>query len=193
MEGAAVFLFRTFYGTDHVGHEETRAIRHMFGPFPSSAADSSCSAVGRLVSLLDETQVEAFVKAETAPHVSDRAAFGRNIAFSFDNYALDYLETLPWGEEDGLADRDFSLDFDKFLCNQQDGRRKGPLDGAPARPGQGGGNGDGALLRREVEQYLSNGNMESSSAEDLCTSLFEMLASQKTDDELQNEVSFSCV
>ncbi|KAJ8288293.1 hypothetical protein COCON_G00009520 [Conger conger] len=184
VESAAVFLFRTFYGTDQVGHEETRAIRHMFGPFPSSAADSSCAAVGRLVSPLDETQVEAFVKAETTAHVSDRASFGRNIAFSYDGYALDYLENLPWDEDDGNQGHGFSLDFDRFLNNQQDGRRKGPQDGAPARSG----NDDGALLRQEVEQYLSSGNMESSNTEELCTSLFEMLASQKTDDELQNEL-----
>ncbi|KAI1885583.1 hypothetical protein AGOR_G00205300 [Albula goreensis] len=191
IESAAVFLFRTFYNTDQVGHEETRAIKHMFGPFPSSAADASCAAVGRLVSPMDETQVEAFVKAETATRLKDRSCFGRNIAFSFESYALDYLETLPWGEEDGRPSHDFSLDFDKFLNNQQGGRGKGPSDGGPNK--QGGQTGkagawDGALLRQEVDQYLANGNMDSSSAEDLCTSLFEMLASHKTDDELQNEL-----
>ncbi|KAJ8354135.1 hypothetical protein SKAU_G00217020 [Synaphobranchus kaupii] len=188
VESAAVFLFRTFYGTDQVGHEETRAIKHMFGPFPCSAADVSCAAVGRLVSPMDETQVEAFVKAETTPRVPDRASFGRNIAFSFDSYALDYLENLPWGDEDGHPGHGFSLDFDRFFNSQQDGRRQDPPDGAPASSAQGGESGDGALLRQEVEQYLSDGNMDSSNAEDLCTSLFEMLASQKTDDELQNEL-----
>uniref|UniRef100_A0A8C2Z046 Activating signal cointegrator 1 complex subunit 3 n=1 Tax=Cyclopterus lumpus TaxID=8103 RepID=A0A8C2Z046_CYCLU len=40
----------------------------------------------------------------------------------------------------------------------------------------------------EVEKYLDGGNMISSSPEELCTSLFEMLASHKSDDELQNEL-----
>ncbi|XP_035275988.1 activating signal cointegrator 1 complex subunit 3 [Anguilla anguilla] len=188
VESAAVFLFRTFYGTDQVGHEETRAIKHMFGPFPSTAADASCAATGRLVALMDETLVEAFVRAETAPRVADRASFGRNIAFSFDSYALDYQETPPWGEDDGRPGPSFSLDFHKLLNNQQDGRGREGQNSAPGRPAQGSGNGDAALLRREVEQYLSGGNMDSTNAEDLCTSLFEMLASQKTDDELQNEL-----
>ncbi|KAG7469907.1 hypothetical protein MATL_G00133780 [Megalops atlanticus] len=187
IESAAVFLFRTFYNTDQVGHEETRAIKHMFGPFPSSAADTSCAAVGRLVALVDGDQVEAFVRAESSRRLPDRgSAFGRNIAFSFDAYALDYLESLPWCEEG--VHSGFSLDYDKFLNNQQGqkGQKGAADDSAPCRPAQ--NTGDGALLRNEVEQYLSNGNMGSSSAEDLCTSLFEMLASHKSDDELQNEL-----
>ncbi|KAG5856885.1 hypothetical protein ANANG_G00012670 [Anguilla anguilla] len=143
VESAAVFLFRTFYGTDQGGD---------------------------------------------GARVADRASFGRNIAFSFDSYALDYQESPPWGEDDGRPGQSFSLDFHKFLNNQQDGRGREGQNSAPGRPAQGSGNGDAALLRREVEQYLSGGNMDSTNAEDLCTSLFEMLASQKTDDELQNEL-----
>ncbi|KAJ8411442.1 hypothetical protein AAFF_G00162500 [Aldrovandia affinis] len=185
IESASAFLFRTFYSSEQVGHEQTRAIKQMFGPFPCSAADACCLAVGRLVSPLDDAQVDAFVKGETAPRDPDRAPFGRNVAFSFDGYALDYLQGLPWAEEDedGRAGREFSLDFDKFLNSN---RGKGPSDSAPCRPAQAGG--DGALLRQEVERHLASGNMDSSSVEDLCTSLFEMLASHKTDDELQNEL-----
>lgn len=57
IESAAVFLFETFHNKDHVGHEETRAIKQMFGPFPSSAADASCAAVSRAVAPLGESQV----------------------------------------------------------------------------------------------------------------------------------------
>ncbi|KPP78746.1 activating signal cointegrator 1 complex subunit 3-like [Scleropages formosus] len=183
IESAAVFLFKTFYNKDQVGHEETRAIKQMFGPFPSSAAEASFAAIGQLAALSDEVQLEAFVRAQDSRPSLDRTPFGRNISFSYESYALDYLEGVPWAcLEDGLS-RDISLDFDRFLSGQQENRRDQLADGASAvRPPR------GAVLREEVDRYLSQGNMGQSSAEELCTSLFEMLASHKTDDELQNEL-----
>lgn len=190
IESAAVFLFKIFYNKDQVGHEETRAIKQMFGPFPSSAAGTSCAAIGRLVALVDGTKLETFVLAHSSNAASGRVPFGRNISFSFDSYALDYLEGLPW---DSLEEDDISLDFGRFLTSQA--RQNGTVDGAIA-----GGSGHGAtpagagvILQQEVECYLAQGHMSQSSPEELCSSLFEMLASQKTDDELQNEVGLDSV
>lgn len=190
IESGAVFLFKTFHNKDQVGHEETRAIKHMFGPFPASAAQASCTAVGRLVAQLGESQVEAFVQTQSSFKSANRGtAFGRNITFSFDTYVLDTQDTLPWEE---VHDESRSLDFNSFLNNHAGGRRT-EIDtvgassvGAPSQTST-----DSSILRREVEKYLCGGNMGSSSAEELCTSLFEMLASTKSDDELQNEVRSS--
>ncbi|XP_041708650.2 activating signal cointegrator 1 complex subunit 3 [Coregonus clupeaformis] len=190
IESAAVFLFETFHNKDHVGHEETRAIKQMFGPFPSSAADASCAAVSRAVAPLGESQVEEFVRSQSACRTPQRgSAFGRNITFSYDCYALDPQEALPWagGPEDETPGG--GLDFHSFLNNHQ-GRRGngGEVDGGRLSPGGAQSSGDGTILRGEVEKYLNGGNMISSSPEELCTSLFEMLASTKSDDELQNEL-----
>lgn len=183
IESAAVFLFETFHNKDHVGTEETRAIKQMFGPFPSSAAEAACDAVASAVAPLGESQVEDFVRAQRARRdPQSGSAFGRNITFSHDCYTLDPQESLPWAdgpEEDG------GLDFHRFLSNHQ--RAGNQADGA-SRGDSPQGSGDGSVLRAEVEKYLSGGNMISSSPEELCTSLFEMLASTKTDDELQNEL-----
>uniref|UniRef100_A0A8B9HKM1 Activating signal cointegrator 1 complex subunit 3 n=1 Tax=Astyanax mexicanus TaxID=7994 RepID=A0A8B9HKM1_ASTMX len=187
IESAAVFLFKTFHNKDQIGHEETRAIKQMFGPFPASAAEASCAAVGRLVDQFGESQVEAFIQTQSSFKSVDRgAAFGRNIAFSFDTYVIDNQDPLPWEEEN---DEDRSLDFNSFLNNHAGGRRtEVEAVGAQSRTAPSQSSADGSILRREVEKYLSGGNMGSSSVEELCTSLFEMLTSTRSDDELQNEL-----
>ncbi|XP_076136691.1 activating signal cointegrator 1 complex subunit 3 [Alosa pseudoharengus] len=194
IEGAAVFLFETFLGREQLGAEETRAIRHMFGPFPATAAEACLASVLHLVTSAGEVQTEAFVHTQNAGRASNAAtnAFGRNIAFSHDGYTLDCHEPPPWldvPDEDTVA-----LGFQGFLNNHVGGGR-GQASGSGAQAGgSGGGRGVAAgdagacVLRDEVEKYQNAGNMISSSPEELCTSLFEMLASQKSDEELQNEL-----
>uniref|UniRef100_A0A8C4NRA2 Activating signal cointegrator 1 complex subunit 3 n=1 Tax=Dicentrarchus labrax TaxID=13489 RepID=A0A8C4NRA2_DICLA len=183
IESAAIFLFETFHNKDHVGTEETRAIKQMFGPFPSSAAEASCSCVAQLVASLGESRVEDFIQTQSSRHNPQRGStFGRNIAFSYDCYTLDPLEDLPCS---GIHEEKVSLDFINFLNNQQSGRKMGADVSSSGRSVS---SGDGTILRGEVEKYLNGGNMISSSPEELCTSLFEMLASHKSDDELQNEL-----
>lgn len=177
IESAAVFLFEIFYNKELVGTEETRAIKHMFGPFPSSGADTSCSSVARLVAALGDAQVEDFIQSSRLR--TPGRPFGCNLAFSYEGYALDPLEELS--SSGPHQDKD-SLDFMNFLNVQQSGRKATEKDGRPLTPGA------GNLLRSEVEKYLKGGDVVSSSPEELCTSLFEMLASQRSDDELQNEV-----
>lgn len=185
IESAAVFLFETFHNKDHVGTEATRAIKQMFGPFPSSAAEASCACVAQLVAPFGDSRVEEFIQAHTSRHVPHRVStFGRNIAFSYDCYTLDPLEDLPCA---GIHEENVSLDFINFLNNQQSGRKiagEEEVSGSGRSPSSG----DGAILRTEVEKHLNGGNMISSSPEELCTSLFEMLASHKSNDELQNEL-----
>ncbi len=191
IESAAVFLFETFHNKDHVGTEETRAIKQMFGPFPSSGAEASCVSVSRLVASLGNSCVENFIQTQSSRHNSQRGStFGRNIAFSYDGYTLDPLEELPCT---GFQEEKVNLDFMNFLNNQQSGR-KIVGDEEMSSSGRSLSSGDGAILRREVERYLNGGSMISSSPEELCTSLFEMLASHRSDDELQNEVcQYLCV
>lgn len=184
-ESAAVFLFETFHNKDHVGTEETRAIKHMFGPFPSSAAEAACASVGRLVALLGDSRVEDFIQSQRSCRNLDRStAFGRNIAFSHDGYTLDPLEGLPFS---GIQEESASLDFINFFNNQKSGK-KDISEEAPSSTGSPLTPGDGSILRTEVDKYLCGGNMMSSNPEELCTSLFEMLASHRSNDELQNEV-----
>lgn len=185
IESAAVFLFETFHNKDHVGTEETRAIKQMFGPFPASAAETSCGLVARLVAPMGNSRVEDFIQTQSSRRNPKRGpSFGSNIVFSHDCYTLDPLEDLPGS---AIQEEDVNLDFTNFLNNQQSGRKSTNEEQASSA-GRSSSSGDGDILRTEVERYMNAGNMTSSSPEELCTSLFEMLASHKSDDELQNEV-----
>ncbi|XP_067305469.1 activating signal cointegrator 1 complex subunit 3 [Pseudorasbora parva] len=187
IESAGVVLFKTFHNKDQIGHEETRAIKQMFGPFPASAAELSCAAVGRLVAQIGESQVEAFIQTQSSLKTVNRdSVFGRNIAFSFDTYVLDAHDAMPWSEG---TDMESAMDFHSFLNNHVGERKAGAeRDDAYSAEELEQRNADSSILRQEVEKYLNEGNMVSSSAEELSTSLFEMLASTKSDDELQNEL-----
>ncbi|XP_053736130.1 activating signal cointegrator 1 complex subunit 3 isoform X1 [Synchiropus splendidus] len=179
IEHAAVFLFETFHNKDHVGTEETRTIKQMFGPFPSSAAEDVCNCVARLIALLGDTQVEDFMQSQSSSHNSQQGpTFGHCLPFSHDSYTLDPLEELS-----DTRDETLNLDLIDLLNNIQRGTKA-----ASGEVYSSGTYADGAILRAEVEKYLESGNMISSSPEELCTSLFEMLCSHKTNDELQNEL-----
>lgn len=181
IESAAVFLFETFHNKDHVGTEETRAIKQMFGPFPSSAAETSCACVSRLVAPLDNVRVEDFIQTQSSRHNPQKGpTFGRNITFSYDFYTLDPLEDLPCS---GVQDKNVNL----YLVNSLSGKKVSSEEDVPSSE-KSLSSGDGSILRTEVEKYLNRGNPVLSNPEELCSSLFEMLASQRSNDELQNEV-----
>uniref|UniRef100_A0A673MSU9 U5 small nuclear ribonucleoprotein 200 kDa helicase n=1 Tax=Sinocyclocheilus rhinocerous TaxID=307959 RepID=A0A673MSU9_9TELE len=187
IESAGGFLFKIFHNKDQIGHEETRAIKQMFGPFPASAAELSYAAVGRLVAQIGQSQVDAFIQTQSSLKTVNRSSiFGRNIAFSFDTYVLDAQDPVPRSEG---TDTEQDMDFHSFLNNHVGERKaRGDRDDAYSAEELEQRNADSSILRQEVEKYLNEGNMLSSSAEELSTSLFEMLASTKSDDELQNEL-----
>uniref|UniRef100_A0A8C6KGY8 Activating signal cointegrator 1 complex subunit 3 n=1 Tax=Nothobranchius furzeri TaxID=105023 RepID=A0A8C6KGY8_NOTFU len=183
IESAAAFLFEMFHNKDHVGTEESRAIKQMFGPFPSSAAEASCACVTRLVAPLDDSRVEDFIRTQKSLHNPQQGSvFGRNIAFCYDCYTLDPLDDL---QSSGVFDE--SEQLMNFLNNQQSGKKVASEEDASSC-GRSVNFGDGFILQSEVEKYLDRGNMISSNPEELCTSLFEMLTSHRSDDELQNEL-----
>uniref|UniRef100_A0A8C7XBM4 Activating signal cointegrator 1 complex subunit 3 n=1 Tax=Oryzias sinensis TaxID=183150 RepID=A0A8C7XBM4_9TELE len=181
VESAAVFLFETFHNKDHVGTEATRAIKQMFGPFPSSAAETSCACVARLVALFPESRVQDFIRNQNRCLRHQRTTFGHNITFSYDCYTLEPLVELP---SSGLHHDALRGDLLNFFSNQHSWKKDS--DGESSEKSS--ISEDASVLRSEVEKYLKKGNMISSSLEELCSSLFEMLTSPRSDDELQNEL-----
>lgn len=169
----------TFHMTDSVGYTETKAIRQMFGPFPSSSATSACNATSRIISHFSQDDLTALVQA-TENQCNDRVVFGRNLAFSFDMHDLDHFDELP---VNGEAQKTISLDYKKFL-NEQFQEPYTP----ELKPVE---KSNGSLLWCEVEKYLNATLKEMTEAprvEDLCCTLYDMLASAKSGDELQDEV-----
>ncbi|NWX11126.1 ASCC3 protein, partial [Caloenas nicobarica] len=187
IESGAVFLFKTFHSKECVGHDETKAIKQMFGPFPSSSATAACNATCRIASHFTEEQLTALMQMAEEQNCDNRVFFGKNIVFSFDMHDLDHSEELP---VNGEADEQkiISLDYNKFLnnhlnhlqnyCDEKSGLKS--LEKV-----------DDSFLWCEVGKYLNEsqgGTPGGPTTEDLCCTLYEMLASTKSGDELQNEL-----
>ncbi|XP_036173870.1 activating signal cointegrator 1 complex subunit 3 isoform X2 [Myotis myotis] len=179
IENAAAFLFKTFHLKDSVGHSETKAIKQMFGPFPSSSATAACNATSRITSHFHQDNLAALFQM-TKEECGDRVLFGNNLAFSFDMHDLDYFDELPIN---GEPQKTISLDYKKFL-NEHLREHSTP----EVRPVE---KSNDSFLWCEVEKYLNatlNEMAEATRIEDLCCTLYDMLASVKSGDELQNEL-----
>ncbi|XP_068040248.1 activating signal cointegrator 1 complex subunit 3 [Anomalospiza imberbis] len=187
IESGAVFLFKTFHGKECVGHDETKVIKQMFGPFPSSSATAACNATSRIASHFPEEQLRALIQLAEEQNGGNRALFGKNIVFSFDMHDLDHSEELPVnGETD--AQKNISLDYNKFLNNQLNHLQNYCDEKSNIKSLE---KIDDSFLWCEVGKYLKEsqgGNPGGPTTEDLCCTLYEILASTKSADELQNEL-----
>ncbi|NWT92154.1 ASCC3 protein, partial [Urocynchramus pylzowi] len=187
IESGAVFLFKTFHGKECVGHDETKVIKQMFGPFPSSSATAACNATSRIASHFTEEQLRALIQLAEEQNGDNRVLFGRNIVFSFDMHDLDHSEELPVNGETE-AQKNISLDYNKFLNNQLNHLQNYCDEKANIKSLE---KIDDSFLWCEVGKYLKEsqgGNPGGPTTEDLCCTLYEILASTKSADELQNEL-----
>lgn len=80
IESGAAFLFMTFHLKDAVGHMETKAIKQMFGPFPSSSATAACNATNRIISQFSQDDLTALLQM-TEKEYGNKVFFGKNLAF----------------------------------------------------------------------------------------------------------------
>ncbi|XP_032538477.1 LOW QUALITY PROTEIN: activating signal cointegrator 1 complex subunit 3 [Chiroxiphia lanceolata] len=187
IESGAVFLFKTFHGKECVGHDETKVIKEMFGPFPSSSATAACDATSRIASHFSEEQLTGLIQMTEEQNGDNRVFFGKNIVFSFDMHDLDHSEELPVnGEAD--AQKNISLDYNKFLNNQLNHLQNYCAEKSDLKSLE---KVDDSFLWCEVGKYLKEfqgGNPGGPTTEDLCCTLYEILASTKSGDELQNEL-----
>uniref|UniRef100_A0A5F8AB81 Activating signal cointegrator 1 complex subunit 3 n=1 Tax=Macaca mulatta TaxID=9544 RepID=A0A5F8AB81_MACMU len=179
IESGAAFLFMTFHLKDSVGHKETKAIKQMFGPFPSSSATAACNATNRIISHFSQDDLTALVQVTEKEH-GDRVFFGKNLAFSFDMHDLDHFDELP---VNGETQKTISLDYKKFLNEHLQEACTPELKPVEKT--------NGSFLWCEVEKYLNSTLKEMTEVprvEDLCCTLYDMLASIKSGDELQDEL-----
>ncbi|XP_074846926.1 activating signal cointegrator 1 complex subunit 3 isoform X2 [Carettochelys insculpta] len=187
IESGAVFLFKTFHLKDCVGHEETKAIKQMFGRFPSSSATAACNATYRIASYFTEEQLTSLIQMGEEQNRDNRIFFGKNIAFSFDMHDLDHSEELPINGE-VTEQKTISLDYRKFLNNHLEHFQNCYGDNSGSKSLE---NVDDSFLWCEVGKFLNEslkGTPGEPTTEDLCCTLYEMLASSKSGDELQNEL-----
>lgn len=189
IESAAIFLFKTFHQKEYVGHDETKAIKQMFGPFPSSSATAACNSANRVASYFSEEQLSSLLQQAEEHNGDAKLCFGKNIAFSFDMHDLDDFEELPVnGDTD--EHKVISLDYKKFLNNHLEHFPNCYDDGSGRKSSE---KVDDSFLWYEVGKYMNDslkGTPGGPTMEHLCCTLYEMLASHKSGDELQNEVVY---
>lgn len=180
IESGAAFLFVTFLGSDSVLHKHASKLRGMFGPYPASAATKACRIVNQLHDWLPSSELEQIVaKAQpsSAEDSSDAPEFGQNIKFNFWEKSREEFEWLNTEPETNAFD-EFSM---KYVS---------PAPAAAASSKTPEEKVGGKWLRLKVEE--SFGGTETGlglSVTDLCSQIFDVLSSSKSDDELQNEVS----
>uniref|UniRef100_A0A8C3F8J4 Activating signal cointegrator 1 complex subunit 3 n=1 Tax=Chrysemys picta bellii TaxID=8478 RepID=A0A8C3F8J4_CHRPI len=187
IESGAVFLFKTFHMKECVGHDETKAIKQMFGPFPSSSATAACNATCRIASYFTEEQLTALIRIAEEQNGDNRVFFGKNIVFSFDMHDLDHSEELPINGE-AAEQKTISLDYKKFLNNDLENFQNCYGNNSDLKSLE---KVDDSFLWYEVGKFLNEslkGTPGEPTTDDLCCTLYEMLASSKSGDELQNEL-----
>ncbi|KAG8582325.1 hypothetical protein GDO81_008011, partial [Engystomops pustulosus] len=184
IESGAVFLFRTFYDKDCVNQEATKAIKQMFGPFSSTCATEACDATNKIVSFLTDKELKKLSLMFQEDPVEETVPFGRNVKFSLEMYELEETENIPLSGE-FETNENISLDLFKI----QNGLKACTVDPSRSKQNVGSGEDDGSLLYDAVEKYVRLQNsIGGPTVEDLCSTIFEMLASSKSNDELQNEL-----
>ncbi|XP_053566552.1 activating signal cointegrator 1 complex subunit 3 [Bombina bombina] len=188
IESGALFLFKTFHEKESVGQNETKAIKQMFGPFPSSSATEACIATNNIVSQFTPEQLQELGLLFQKSPFEEKTSFGKNLLFSFEMYELEESEPLP---VNGSIDQenDISLDFRKFQEKHKETFQSTSNSISKHTPYE---NEDSfSFLFDEVEKYVlytSKNTPGGPTVDDLCGTLFEMLASTKSNDELQNEL-----
>lgn len=157
----------------------------MFGPFPSTCATAACNATYKMVSLLNDEQLKKLGLMFREDNGEETVSFGRNVKFSLEMYELEETEDMPLNGE-FETNNNISLNFMKI----KNGLKESSLDTSRAKQSSSSED-DGSVLYEEVEKYVVQGLQSSvggPTVEDLCSTIFEMLASSKSNDELQNEV-----
>ncbi|XP_013390155.1 activating signal cointegrator 1 complex subunit 3-like, partial [Lingula anatina] len=174
VEGAAAFLVDTFKTTKTVGQRESSKLRSLFGHLPASAATSACDAVRKVVDLLPDYGLEELA----TPSVSDKKAtvtgieeFGKNIHFNADAQ----LETsFSDSETDDEYEEEANHEFDLRYGMGEDASQAAGLSY------------DGKWLQMEVAKSFSEDS--GVSVLDICASVFDILSSARSDEEIQNEL-----
>ncbi|XP_015759124.1 PREDICTED: activating signal cointegrator 1 complex subunit 3-like [Acropora digitifera] len=181
LEGGTVFIFTTLKHSDLIGNDETKKLKDFFGAFPASAATKACHIVKNLVSLISEDSLALIEKRIEGKQDEQTKEFGSDIKF------------MPF------QPRVFSFD-DDLLSDSEDEEVEHKISFVPTREevvsvtetvqtATMNGNEDisSSWLREQCELYFADSS-SGLSVLDLCSALFDILASDRDNAALQNEL-----
>ena len=181
VEAGTVLLWETFRGKSIVGHAESVKLRGIFGSFPATAATTACQLVNRISEWLPIDVLETLTSDWHDSERDGHPEFGKNIRFCYPSSSTP--EDFDWLESD--EEEAPAPGFDMRYLEQGPGNSAGGATSTAraASPEIGTG-----WLRRQIELHYKDRNALGMSTNDLCTTLFDILSSSRTDSELQNEV-----
>ncbi|XP_072018769.1 LOW QUALITY PROTEIN: activating signal cointegrator 1 complex subunit 3-like [Amphiura filiformis] len=180
VESTAVVLFEIFQGADKVGQKETAKLRAAIGPFPATSVSKVFTVIQNTVKHIPAESLEQIFAQNGANHVE----FGSSIHFSFEQRTLVSDEDID--SESGDENYSFNFEYDGSASAARD-------DAAIPEVGSVGGASqewDLSWLRRQVQTHFGEAGTQQLglSIEALCSKLINDLVSDKTNDELQNEL-----
>ena len=174
-------LFEIFQDAEKVGQKETTKLRAAIGPFPATLVSNVCAVIQGIVKHIPSEELERIFTQNGTNHVE----FGTNIHFSFEQRTLVSDDDISSESEDEIYQLNFGYDGTAQAASN--------VSEIPGGAGQEGASQqwDLSWLRRQVQtQFGESGSQQLGlSVEALCSKLIDDLVSEKTNDELQNEVS----
>jgi len=184
-EAGAAMLFETFCGSELVTQKQSGKLRALFGPFPASLATKVCSLVNRMADWLPEEIVDNLTRTTTIKHMEPAFEFGRNIKFVFDESHTDGFndEKYDWLDSDDEDEAPTAVvNFDMRYTGE------GPMATRSSATDKEKVN--ASWLKHQVEVYFGDEDkVPGMSIGEVCATIFDMLSSNRSDTELQNEVS----
>ncbi|CAG5136749.1 unnamed protein product, partial [Candidula unifasciata] len=189
VECGAAFLFDVFKSVDSVGKREATQLRSTFGPYPATAATKVCQTVRKIVGWMPESALaELTSEREEGDGAASSEEFGHSIKFVTPEFASDDEEDLS-SEEDNDTEKETTRDFD--LRYSGNAARSNSSNAALAEAKTAGrySGFDSAWLKAKVNEYFENNETALNlGIDELTSTIFEILSSQRRDDELQNEL-----
>ena len=182
MESASVFVFITLQEADHIGKAESIKLKNFFGAFPASSATKACHIVKNIISLLPEDCLATINKRSEGRQDEPSKEFGSDIKF------------MPLKKKDLLCDDDLISDSEDEDVEQKisfPSIKEEPTilrekeKGSDVADDNSGIN--GSWLRDQCELYFADSS-SGLSVLDLCSAVFDILASDRDNAALQNEL-----
>ena len=181
VESASVFIFVTLKEADHIGKNESTKLKNFFGAFPASSATKACHIVHSLISLLSENCLAIINKRSQEKQEETVKEFGSDIKFSplqKKDPSLDEALLSDSEDEDVYVNSGFALVKEEptVLRDKPSSEAANKKDDI-----------SGSWLRDQCEMYFANSS-SGVSVLDLCSAIFDILASDKDNAAIQNDL-----
>jgi len=198
-ESAAVFLFGFFFNScDVQSAEDSRSKLHTyFGPVSRRMIADICSAVQFIHSCLSVVSIEKISQAlepDAKINQSLNEEFGRNIKVALDYNSTINDEDLDWLESDednDISARGFSMNYSGDSQRESHVKiRDMEIEAADFKPQKTKTNGRAWLYEEVASYFSSDGSEPETCVDDLVATVFDILCSSRSNEQLQTEVSF---